>query len=105
MSRALLLWAGAWLCHLVTAGGFWWISSAAYAVPRALSEGLELPLTFAGLVVGGPLALLLAAAGVFRALRHSRLWIGLPCVLLLGVPALLVSVLFSYTLACVRGWW
>ena len=94
---ALVLQAGAGL-------GFWWISSAAYEPPRALAEDLELPLTFAGLVLAGPLALLCASWSAARWLHRVRTWIALPAVLLLCLPVMVVGVAVTFTLACVRSW-
>ena len=94
---ALLLQVGAGL-------GFWWISTAAYGAPRTLPESMELPLTYAGLVVAGPLAVICAAWGACRMLQRTRPWLGVPAVALLCLPAMLVGVAVTFTLAGVQGW-
>ena len=89
----------------VAAGAvFGWISHAAYGHPRRLDEELELPLTWMGLVLAGPLALSFAAAAAFLSLRYARLVLALPVVLFLCLPLMLIGALVTFTLASVRGW-
>jgi hypothetical protein len=104
MTRALLLWALALLLQVIAGLGFWWISEAAYGNPPMLGEDLELQLTFAGLVLAGPLALVCVSWSAARWLHHVRTWIAVPAVLVLCLPSMLVGVAVSFTLACVRSW-
>ena len=102
----------AWLCLVValvlqvgTLDGYAWLCEAAYGTPRTVGEELELPLTYVGLVLAGPLAMLCAAGATFLFLRRARPWLALPCVVLLCLPALTMAVLCTHVLGCVRCWW
>jgi hypothetical protein len=104
VKRALTLVLIALLLQIGAGLGFWWISNSAYRTPRTLSESLELPLTYAGLVLAGPLAVTCAAWAACRMLHLVRPWLALPAVLVLCLPAMFVGVLASFVLAGVRGW-
>jgi hypothetical protein len=105
VKHAVLLLVLALLCETATLDAFAWLCEAAYGKPRTVAEPFELPLTYAGLVVAGPLALLCALASIFLFWRRARAWLALPCIALLCFPALTVATLFTHVLGCVRNWW
>ena len=104
MRRVLLLVLAALVLQAAAGALFAWVSDAAYGSPRRLDEALELPLTWIGLVVAGPVALGCATAAAFRSLRCVRLALAVPAVFLLCLPPMLIGALVTFTLACVRGW-
>ena len=104
MKRALLLVLVAFALQAAACALFVAMSEAAYGGPRRLAEALELPLTWTGLVVAGPLALGCATTAAYLALRRARLVFALPVVSLLCLPALLIGAVATFTLACQRGW-
>ena len=90
--------------QMAAGGVFAWVSDAAYGSPRRIDEALEMPLTWMGLVIAGPLALSFATTAAFRSLRYARLALALPVVFLLCLPLMLISAFVTFTLAAVRGW-
>ncbi len=65
--------------------------AAAYDGAGAVSDTAELPLTFLIMGVGGILAGGLAVAGIYLLLVRSRLWIAIPLIVVLCLPALLCA--------------
>lgn len=104
MRRVLLLVLVTLVLQVAAGALFAWVSDASYGAPRRLDEALELPLTWMGLVLAGPLALSFAAAAAFRSLRRMRVVLAVPVVLFLCLPLMLIGALVTFTLACVRGW-
>lgn len=68
---------------------FAWLSEAGYGGTRTLAEASELPLTYAGLVLGGPFALVAVAI----------------CIAVLCLPLRLASTLVTHVLVCVANAW
>jgi len=78
MKLAFLLSLAALALQAAAGAGFWWLSDAAYGPGRWLDESWELPLTYAGLCLAGPLALACASWATarwlsIRALAGSRI--------------------------------
>ena len=105
MKAAWFALALALLLQVATLDGFLWLCEAAYGERRTIEERHELPLTFAGLALAGPLALLCATAATFLFLRRARPWFAVPCVVLFCVPSVTAALLFTHVLGCVRNWW
>ena len=104
MKRVVVLAFAAIVLQVAAGVLFAWISQASYGHPRRLDETLELPLTWMGLVLAGPLALSFATAAAFRSLRYARTALALPVVFFLCLPLMLISAFVTFTLVSVRGW-
>lgn len=105
MRSAFFCLVVALLLQMITIDGFAWLSEAAYGKPRLLAEALELPLTYIGLVLAGPLALVVVTRATFLFWRRTRLWVAIPCSVLVCLPSLTVAMLFTHSLLCIRNWW
>jgi hypothetical protein len=103
--RFLVLLLGALAAQAAMLDGFAWLWERAYGEPRALDEALELPLTWAGLALGGPLALVLGSTAVYTALRRVRSVALRAALLLLATPSLLAATLTTHVLLALAGIW
>ncbi|MBM3960622.1 MAG: hypothetical protein FJ306_01775 [Planctomycetes bacterium] len=105
MKRSFLLVLAALVLQLAMADLFAWTWEAGYGEPRSIDEALEGPLTFFGLVLGGPLATTFAAVAVYCAQRSPRPPWARAGFAALAFPLLLVGGFATHVLLCVAGVW
>ncbi|MBL8897537.1 MAG: hypothetical protein JNM84_07915 [Planctomycetes bacterium] len=105
MKLFLVLLLGALAAQAAMLDGLAWLWESAYREPRVLDEALELPLTWTGLALGGPLALALGSTAIYAALRRARSFALRAALVVLVTPSLLAATLTTHVLLALAGIW
>jgi hypothetical protein len=102
MKRRLAWWAalpaGSALVVAATFVALCAVSRSAYGEPAGMSERAGLVVGYACIGLGGLVGAALAVLGAYLLLARSRLWVAVPVIVLVCVPALLCSAVYCYGL-------